>query len=221
MSIEEITEEIIFSSVSEFYKKHIDTHWAKLLEILSDNEDHMMARRTINWLITNYAKKNKSWFINKEGCIVDIYGSYRTILKAFQKIYFDPFGRWEKIMFYPGCSTPEESAKNPNAIRTTLCQLNFFKWALPTEIIDYCFEHKQEIEKDRKSVQDQQKAKRKRTELMKMHRRTDGKYEMVVYVGGKNRKKKSTEKYPYKRQRLSKPHTTQIHIDYNKKVLKI
>jgi len=49
------------------------------------------------------------------------------------------FCRWERIQIPYG---------KDSSIETTIGQLNFFKWALENNIIDYIENHYQEIEED-------------------------------------------------------------------------
>jgi hypothetical protein len=86
-------------------------------------------------------------------------------LKAYSKKRFDPFCRWERI------SVPY---KNDTSIETTIGQLNFFKWALENNVIDYIEENYEEIEKDmnsrnstskKKELSDSSKTRKKREEL--------------------------------------------------------
>ena len=60
-------------------------------------------------------------------------------LKAYSKKNFDPFCRWDRI------SIPYE---NGTHIETTIGQLNFFKWTLENNIIQYIEDNYEEIEND-------------------------------------------------------------------------
>ena len=60
-------------------------------------------------------------------------------LKAYSKKRFDPFCRWDRINIPFG---------EDKYIQTTIGQLNFFKWALENEVIDYIEDNYKEIEKD-------------------------------------------------------------------------
>ena len=66
--------------------------------------------------------------------------SYKLQLKAYSKKYFDPFScRRDRIYFY---------YKNNDYIETTVGQLNFFKWVLEHNIINYIKNNYEDIEKD-------------------------------------------------------------------------
>ena len=57
-----------------------------------------------------------------------VYNDYKLKLKAYSKKRFDPFCRWERI------TVPYDGN---NYMETTIGQLNFFKWAIESKIIDY------------------------------------------------------------------------------------
>jgi hypothetical protein len=87
-------------------------------------------------------------------------------LKAYSKKRFDPFCRWDRI------SIPYTSGK---FIETTIGQLNFFKWALENQVINYIESNYDVIEKDmnarnstskrKEQVVDNSKTRKKREEL--------------------------------------------------------
>jgi len=86
--------------------------------------------RLIDFFITKYAKINKTNYILKENNneqTFNIYTSYKQQLKGYQKKYFDPFSRGERIPFYI----------NDIFIITTIGQLNFFKWFISKKIYNY------------------------------------------------------------------------------------
>jgi hypothetical protein len=65
-----------------------------------------------------------------------VYLSYKGQLKAYSKQYFDPNCRRERIMFkIPG----------QDQFMTTIGKLNFFRWALESNILDYIEAHEEEI----------------------------------------------------------------------------
>jgi hypothetical protein len=68
-----------------------------------------------------------------------VYNDYKLKLKAYSKKRFDPFCRWERI------SIPYDEEKY---METTIGQLNFFKWAIENDIIEYIKTNYEEIEQD-------------------------------------------------------------------------
>ena len=105
------------------------------------NGDSNISLRIIDWFVTNYAKKYYTIYeIEKLGAIrFKVYNDYKLKLKAYSKKRFDPFCRWKRIQM------PYNDTQN---IETTIGQLNFFKWAIEHDIIEYINEHYSEIESD-------------------------------------------------------------------------
>jgi len=95
--------------------------------------------RLIEWFVTNHAKRNDV-VISSRGEQINVHHSYRAALKTFSKEQFDPFRRHERIRFVYGDGEGE-------AIETTVGQLNFFKWATETGVLDYICENKESIER--------------------------------------------------------------------------
>ena len=69
----------------------------------------------------------------------NVHLNYKSQLKSFQKKQFDPFCRRQRINFY--------YTKDKHFV-TTVGQLNFFKWAIENNIIDYIENNYSDIEKD-------------------------------------------------------------------------
>jgi hypothetical protein len=80
-----------------------------------------------------------------------VHAHYRSQLKAFSKQQFDPFRRRERIIF--------ELPNQQHSIETTVGQLNFFRWAIESGVLQYVVEHKVHIERDMCAVLDAASAK--------------------------------------------------------------
>ena len=135
---------------------------SKLLPIL--NGETKLSLRIIDWFVTNYTKKHNVILYNKKNKLVqnkslknktstktkkakyesveeqfNTYLNYKGQLKAYSKKNFDPFCRRDRIDFY----------YNDNEfIVTTVGQLNFFKWAIENNVIEYINSHLEVIDKD-------------------------------------------------------------------------
>ena len=108
---------ILLTSIDTFY--NIPENRATLLEIL--NKTGGISLRNLEWFITNYSKKNNLSYKTKDG-------------KIFSVKLFDPFCRSSKISYtVPGTS---------NEIHTTVAQLNFIRWCIKNNIIEYIHDHK-------------------------------------------------------------------------------
>lgn len=109
--------------------------FSKMLNII--NGQSSISLRIIDWFTTNYSKKYFISYMIKNKRF-NVYNDYKLQLKAFSKKRFDPFCRWDRI------SIPYNDVE----IMTTIGQLNFFKWAIENNIINYIKEHIKEIEYD-------------------------------------------------------------------------
>ena len=95
-----------------------------------------------------------------------VYFNYKRELNAYSKRLFDPFCRRERIMF---------QARGLESFVTTVGQLNFFRWFIEKEILEYVTENREAIEKDMNSrnstskrkeiATDNSKTRKKREEL--------------------------------------------------------
>jgi hypothetical protein len=129
----------------EFYKTK--ENLTKMMNVI--NGESKISLRIVDWFVTNYAKKYYTVYeipqiihgLPSETQTVrfKVYNDYKLKLKAYAKKNFDPFCRWERI------TIPYD---NDNYMETTIGQLNFFKWAIESNIIDYIHNHYQEIESD-------------------------------------------------------------------------
>ena len=144
----------------EFYKNNDNIN--NMLDII--NGKKIVSLRIIDWFVTNYSKKNFTIITKNNGVRLKVFNSYKLNLKAYSKKKFDPFCRWDRINI---------PYKNNLSIQTTIGQLNFFKWALENEIIDYINDNYQLIDYDmnqrnsttkNKSL-DNNKTRKKREEL--------------------------------------------------------
>jgi hypothetical protein len=114
----------------------------KMSNIINGNS--RLSLRIIDWFVTNYAKKNDVIYknnvsISKYKRSFRVYNEYKLKLKAYGKMKFDPFCRWTRI------TIPYD---NDHFMETTIGQLNFFKWAIENEILEYIEENYDKIEAD-------------------------------------------------------------------------
>jgi hypothetical protein len=158
--------ELLLNNLLEFYNK--DDNLTRMLKIITG--ESKISLRIVDWFATNYAKKNFTLYnmTNNFGEVVrfKVYVDYKLKLKAYSKVRFDPFCRWERI------SIPY---KTGTCIETTIGQLNFFKWAIENKVIDFIDEHYDVIEKDmnnrnstskrKEAITDNSKTRKKREEL--------------------------------------------------------
>lgn len=132
--------DLVMRKLTTFYEE--DDNLTRMLDIVEGRSD--ISLRLLDWLITNYSKKNDIIYcIEKDGVQRQfmIYSNYRAQLKAYSKSYFDPFCRHERIKFTYG---------DNQVLRTTIGQLNFFKWCIENLVLDYAETHFDEINDDMK-----------------------------------------------------------------------
>uniref|UniRef100_A0A6C0AT83 Uncharacterized protein n=1 Tax=viral metagenome TaxID=1070528 RepID=A0A6C0AT83_9ZZZZ len=131
--------DLLMRNLMEFYKcrENLD----RMMAII--NGESNISLRIVDWFVTNYAKKNYTVYEIQRNASTStrfkVYNDYKLKLKAYAKRRFDPFCRWERI------TVPYDDEK---IMETTIGQLNFFKWAIENEIIDYIETNYAVIEKD-------------------------------------------------------------------------
>lgn len=130
--------QLLLNNLMRFYEA--DDNLKKILPII--NGESELSIRVIDWFVTNYSKKHHVVYniTNMHGNErrFKVYIDYKLKLKAYSKRRFDPFCRWDRI------TVPIDDY----FIQTTIGQLNFFKWALESKIIDYVKENIVAIERD-------------------------------------------------------------------------
>ena len=121
---------ILLSSINTFYDD--EKNRTKLVTVLDKSSG--ISLRNLEWFITNYAKKNNTSFRTNDGKLFTVHCAYKSSLDGYSKKLFDPFCRSEKFA-YKIPSTSHE-------IQTTLAQLNFIKWCIKNNIIEYIKDNK-------------------------------------------------------------------------------
>ena len=97
--------------------------------------------RLIDHFVTKYSKFNKCNYKlieNDKDINFNVHFDYKNQLKHFQKTYFDPFSRGDRIPFF----------MKDTCIITTIGQLNFFKWFISKKIFDHLVIKKSEVYND-------------------------------------------------------------------------
>ena len=130
-------ENILLLSLEKFYKTNAGAK--KIIPIVRG--ESVISMRLIDYFVTNYAKNNRVNYTIKENNTkvnFNVYSSYKSQLKAFNKKYFDPFSRGNRIPFF----------FDDDCLITTIGQLNFFKWYISKNINEYIIKHYKEIDLD-------------------------------------------------------------------------
>ena len=143
--------ELLLTNLLDFYKK--EDHMDRLMQII--NGESKVSLRIIDWFVTNFAKKNFTVYSipakNRCSTVINgeenmerfkVFHNYKLELKAYSKVRFDPFSRRERIMI---------PYTNDTSLQTTIGQLNFFKWAIENQVLEYIENNYNEIELDMNS----------------------------------------------------------------------
>ena len=118
-------EAILLQSLTKFYANENNVNTLKSLL----NKDGGISLRNIEWFVTNHSRKNKTCYTTHDGKQFVVHMAYKSSLDGYSKKLFDPFCRTERINF--------------NNMTTTVAQLNFIKWCIENDIINYVKDFKQ------------------------------------------------------------------------------
>jgi hypothetical protein len=129
--------DLLMKNLMNFYKDQENLE--KMVAII--NGESRISLRIIDWFVTNFAKKYYIVYENK-GSRFKVYNEYKLKLKGYNKVRFDPFSRWERITIPFG---------DGKFMETTIGQLNFFKWAIENNVIEYIEKNYDGIEEDMNS----------------------------------------------------------------------
>jgi hypothetical protein len=126
-----------------------------LNKVITILKGESISLRLIDWFVTNYCKKHNILYnindfkgdqpnktpdqLRSFDNFIIVHNNYKGQLKAYSKRNFDPFCRRNRIRFY---------YEDNKYFITTVGQLNFFKWALEYNIIDYIEKHLKLIDND-------------------------------------------------------------------------
>ena len=120
-------EEVLLKSLYEFYDKdNID----KILPIITGKS--IVSLRILDYFVTNFSKEFNIKI--NENNNSNVYQDYKNKLKSYNKRFFDPFCRINKKNMTNKIAFQYSDDK---LIITTIGQLNFFRWALRNNILDY------------------------------------------------------------------------------------
>ena len=189
--------ELVISSLQRFYTNQPEI--GKVLNYL--NGEAPLSLRIIDWFVTKYSRKSFVRYpLNGQEFLV--YLSYKGQLKAYSKQYFDPNCRRERIMFtIPG----------HDQFMTTIGKLNFFRWALESNILDYMEAHEEEIRTGYNSYVKEKKQTQKRNKTESSEMEANPTKESTVDVRTTRRRTKQTPSSLTKLQ----VYTTPIEMDFS------
>ena len=162
----------MLSSLTQHFMKHADQR-AQLAELVDGNT--AISLRLLDWFVTHYSKEhNVTYWLMGPGQElsetfvqhgpqgpsagspprkINVYLEYRSQLRAFSKHAFDPFRRHNRISFVVA-SSPLRT------IDTTVGQMNFFRWAIQSRVIEYVLKHLTAIEDSMSAFQQERRNNR-------------------------------------------------------------
>lgn len=120
-----------------------DERMAKFISLIRQTDE--LSLRALDWLVTNYAKKNYIVLADEKNIRppINVYSEYRTMLSFWHQKMFDPFRRSQRIYFL--WTLPDGKQ---NKEETTVAQLNFLHWAECRGILQYARTHINELNAD-------------------------------------------------------------------------
>ena len=124
-------EKIHYHMLDNFFNKLDIENMNVMIKIINGN--HMISLRFLDWFVTRYCYLYKltinidNAYHKEKNFNINI--SYKAQLKSFKKKCFDPFRRKKKFYY----SNDEKNV----VFLTTIGQLNFFKWIITNDIINY------------------------------------------------------------------------------------
>tara|TARA_Y100000991_G_C21956605_1_gene342415 strand:+ start:886 stop:1497 length:612 start_codon:yes stop_codon:yes gene_type:complete len=130
-------EDLLLDSLYSFYNEQENIE--KILPIITGKS--CISLRILDYFVTNYSK-TFNVKIDSDVYSSSIYHDYKNKLKSYNKRFFDPFCRINKK------NTTNKIAfkyTDDQVIITTIGQLNFFRWAVRLNIIDYVIENHNKI----------------------------------------------------------------------------
>ena len=140
--------DLLMVSLSRFYSQK--NNMQRVLPYITCASE--VSLRLIDWFVTNYSKKNNTILVRTVQNSVmhfNVYLNYRAQLKAYSKQQFDPFRRRDRVMFFYDCN---------RSVETTVGQLNFFRWMLQNDVLEYVTQNASDIEADMVNSQKLQSA---------------------------------------------------------------
>lgn len=161
----------LVESLENFFTKkaHHEQYMQRFLRLVDKSAP--ISLRVIDWFVTNYSREHDIKYLtvspdDGHKRMFNVHESYKVQLKAYSKRQFDPFCRRQRILFH--YETRQNNKREVQQIRTTIGQLNFFRWAIGNKVIDYIENHVDKIEEAmRQFVRTQREEKRKHKILEK------------------------------------------------------
>lgn len=121
-------EHSLHSSLTKYFS---DATNAKKLANILDKKSGGVSLRNLEWFLTKFSKAERTRWTGKNGREFNVHLSYKSSLDGYSKKLFDPFCRTDRIEFM--------------GHTTTLAQLNFIRWVINNNVIEYIEDNKDSI----------------------------------------------------------------------------
>ena len=141
-------------SLQDYYRRNPQS--LRIFVEIVNNRSTVVSLRLLDWLVTNFvtARMIPNETPEQRNQRIDLFYTYSRNLDSYTKVWFDPFARKStdkgsiKFLFHTEtCEILEQTEFTPKQfISTTVGQLNFFKIAIETGIIQYIFDNHSRIQ---------------------------------------------------------------------------
>ncbi len=152
---------LLLNDLMQFFESA--EHMEKFKQVIDGRS--RVSLRIIYWFVTNYAKQYETQYpvqmrtgILKdlvEECTFKVYHRYKLKLKSYSSKRFDSFCRGDRIYVANGAEADTNKGTHADVahadtseIETTIGQLNFFKWCIENNVLEYIEAHYDDIERD-------------------------------------------------------------------------
>ena len=152
-----------YKMIDKFFKGCSEDKIVKMLNIIDGQSE--ISLRILDWFVTKYSKRGIDF--TRNGDVFDVHINYKAQLKSYKKRYFDPFKRKRKFNYKYIVNGEEKN------LYTTIGQLNFFRWAIGNEIIDFVEKYLPQITKAMNLSNKEEKKKRKNDKSTNSKNSTD------------------------------------------------
>ena len=176
-------EEVLLESLYEFYKNKNNLN--KILPIVTGTSE--LSLRVLDYFVTNYSKNNLINLGNKNNTKYNVYQDYKNKLKSYNKRFFDPFCRINKKNITNKIAFKYDDEKY---IVTTIGQLNFFRWAIRNNIIDYVIDDHLKINEEMNKINSTKKKYKLKNSIIDRNIKKNEEYIINTTVTFGNTKRK-------------------------------
>lgn len=139
------SEKLMLDSLIQFYKQ--GSNLKKLVDIIVVKK-YRLPISLFDWFVTTYAKENIVYYTIKrpDGAeeIFKPHDSYENQLRSFSKKNFDPFCRGGDKSNIQLQYTDTENGEIIQ-FETSIRQMKFFRWAIENLLVDYIYQHRENL----------------------------------------------------------------------------